>query len=147
MIGAGEPALPGIALGHNGTIAFGLTIFNIDQEDLYVYDLNPADATQYRYKDGWESFRIVREPIVIRGGFVQPVDLVFTRHGPVIYTDIAKQRAYAVRSGWLEPGMSPYFGSTEYMRAKSFKAFQAALQNWGAPTLNTWTGWAMFLKR
>jgi penicillin amidase len=27
VIGAGEPALPGISLGHNGTIAFGLTIF------------------------------------------------------------------------------------------------------------------------
>ncbi|MFP5407330.1 MAG: penicillin acylase family protein, partial [Gammaproteobacteria bacterium] len=30
VIGAGEPALPGISIGHNGTIAFGLTIFNID---------------------------------------------------------------------------------------------------------------------
>jgi penicillin G amidase len=60
VIGAGEPALPGISLGHNGTIAFGLTIFNIDQEDLYVYELNPVDATQYKYKDGWESFRVVK---------------------------------------------------------------------------------------
>jgi penicillin G amidase len=34
VIGAGEPALPGISIGHNGTIAFGLTIFNVDQEDL-----------------------------------------------------------------------------------------------------------------
>ena len=44
VIGAGEPALPGVSFGHNETIAFGLTIFEIDQEDLYVYDLNPADA-------------------------------------------------------------------------------------------------------
>ena len=42
MIGAGEPALPGISIGHNGTIAFGLTIFNVDQEDLYVYDAQPG---------------------------------------------------------------------------------------------------------
>ena len=33
---AGEPALPGIAIGHNDDIAFGITIFAIDQEDLYV---------------------------------------------------------------------------------------------------------------
>ena len=32
--------------------------------------------------------------------------------------------------------MSPYFGSIDYMRARSFKAFQASLVNWGAPTLN-----------
>ena len=37
VIGAGEPALPGISIGHNENIAFGLTIFPIDQEDLYVY--------------------------------------------------------------------------------------------------------------
>jgi penicillin G amidase len=37
----------------------------------------------------------------------------------------ATERAYAVRSGWLETGMSPYFGSVDYMRAKDFKAFQA----------------------
>ena len=36
VIGAGEPSLPGISIGHNQRIAFGLTIFPIDQEDLYV---------------------------------------------------------------------------------------------------------------
>ena len=136
VIGAGEPALPGISLGHNGTIAFGLTIFNIDQEDLYVYELNPADATQYKYKDGWESFRVVKETIAVKGAPAKPVELTYTRHGPVIFVDSAKGRAYAVRSGWLEPGMSPYFGSLEYMRAKDFNAFRKALVNWGAPTLN-----------
>ena len=136
VIGAGEPALPGISLGHNGAIAFGLTIFNIDQEDLYVYELNPADATQYKYKDGWEPFRVVKETIAVKGAPAQTVDLTFARHGPVIYVDSAKGRAYAVRSGWLEPGMSPYFGSLEYMRAKNFNAFRKALVNWGAPTLN-----------
>ena len=44
VIGAGEPALPGISIGHNGTIAFGLTIFNIDQEDLYVYELESKQS-------------------------------------------------------------------------------------------------------
>jgi len=136
VIGAGEPALPGISLGHNGTIAFGLTIFNIDQEDLYVYQLNPADPSQYKYRDGWEPFRVERETIPVRGAAAQQVDLAFTRHGPVVYLDLAKGRAYAVRSGWLEPGMSPYFGSLDYMRAKDFTAFHKALVNWGAPTLN-----------
>lgn len=136
VIGAGEPALPGISLGHNGAIAFGLTIFNIDQEDLYVYETNPADVMQYRYQERWESFRVVRETIPVKGAPAQMADLVFTRHGPVIHTDPARRRAYAVRSGWLESGMSPYFGSTEYMRAKDFNAFRKALVNWGAPTLN-----------
>ena len=54
VIGAGEPALPGVSIGHNGQIAFGLTIFPIDQEDLYVYRTNPADRREYRYRGRWE---------------------------------------------------------------------------------------------
>src|SRR6202167_4309345 len=78
VIGAGEPALPGISIGHNGTIAFGLTIFNVDQEDLYVYELNPADPNQYRYRDGWESMRIVHESVEVRGEGARDVELKFT---------------------------------------------------------------------
>src|SRR5262249_52656028 len=50
VIGAGEPFLPGISIGHNGTVAFGLTRFYMDQEDLYVYETNPAQPHEYRYK-------------------------------------------------------------------------------------------------
>ncbi len=136
IIGAGEPALPGISIGHNGTIAFGLTIFNVDQEDLYVYDVNPANPREYRYKGAWEPMRVVRENIAVKGSAPVSADLVFTRHGPVIYSDAAKHRAYAVRSCWLEPGMSPYFGSVSYMRAANFAEFQHAMLHWGAPTEN-----------
>ena len=51
VIGAGEPALPGISIGHNERIAFGLTIFPIDQEDLYVYETRPDAPNEYRYRD------------------------------------------------------------------------------------------------
>ena len=136
IIGAGEPALPGISIGHNGTIAFGLTIFNVDQEDLYVYDVNPSNAREYRYKGAWEPMRVVRETIDVKGAAPVPAELVFTRHGPVIYDDAAKHRAYAVRTCWLEPGMAPYFGSVSYMRANNFAEFQRAMLHWGAPTEN-----------
>jgi penicillin G amidase len=136
IIGAGEPALPGISIGHNGTIAFGLTIFDVDQEDLYVYDLNPANEREYRYKGAWEPMRVVRDTVAVKGGAPVSTDLLFTRHGPVIFTDTAKHRAYAVRTCWMEPGMAPYFGSVSYMRAGNFADFQRAMLHWGAPTEN-----------
>lgn len=136
VIGAGEPALPGISIGHNGTIAFGLTIFNIDQEDLYVYELNPEHPDQYRYQGKWEPFRTVQEQIAVKGAQPAPATLTFTRHGPVIFVDKEKNRAFAVRSGWLEPGMAPYFGSVDYMKATNFRDFKKAMLNWGAPTEN-----------
>ncbi len=135
-IGGGEPALPGISIGHNGTIAFGLTIFAIDQEDLYVYELNPADAREYKYKGKWERIKTVIETIPVRGSAPVSVDLAFTRHGPITYLDLEKKRAYAVRSAWFEPGMAPYFGSVDYMYAKNFDGFKRAMLNWGAPSEN-----------
>ena len=136
VIGAGEPALPGISIGHNGTIAFGLTIFNVDQEDLYVYELNPADPNQYRYRDGWETMRVVHESIEVKGEGARDVALKFTRHGPVIYVDDANKRAFAIRSVWFEPGTSAYFGSSDYMTAKDWNGFVTAMKRWGAPSEN-----------
>lgn len=136
VIGAGEPALPGISIGHNGTIAFGLTIFSIDQEDLYVYQLNPANPLQYNYQGKWEDIKVLKESIAVKGGKPVSAELLFTRHGPLIYSEPGKQRAFAVRSGWLEAGMAPYFGSIEYMQAKDFASFRRAMLNWGAPTEN-----------
>jgi penicillin G amidase len=136
IIGGGEPSAPGISIGHNGTIAYGLTIFNIDQEDLYVYQLNPANPHEYRYKGHWEPMHIVHEQIAVRGGAPVDAELAFTRHGPVIYTESAKNRAFAVRTAWLSPGMSPYFDSIRYMRAKNFAEFKRDLSTWGAPTVN-----------
>jgi penicillin G amidase len=136
IIGGGEPSAPGISIGHNGSIAYGLTIFNIDQEDLYVYQLNPANPHEYRYKGRWEPMHIVHEKIAVRGGAPVDAELAFTRHGPVIYMESAKHRAFAVRTAWLQPGMSPYFDSMRYMRAKNFAEFKRDLSTWGAPTVN-----------
>lgn len=135
-IGAGEPALPGISIGHNGRIAFGLTIFSIDQEDLYVYQTNPDNPRQYRYQGKWEDFRILKENLALPGGRFMPVELRFTRHGPVIFEEPGKRRALAVRSAWSEPGTAPYFGSIDYMRAQDIAQFRAAMARWGAPAEN-----------
>ncbi|MDH2328285.1 penicillin acylase family protein [Cereibacter sp. SYSU M97828] len=134
VIGAGEPALPGISIGHNGTIAYGLTIFAVDQEDLYFYELNPENPLQYRHGDGWEDIEVVTETIAVRDGEPQEVEMKFTRHGPVLHE--ADGRAWAMRTVWFEPGTSAYFGSVDYMGAKSWDEFSTAMQRFSAPSEN-----------
>lgn len=135
VIGAGEPFLPGISLGHNGDAGFGLTRFLIDQEDLYVYQTNPAAPREYRYKDRWETMERVTEQIRVKGES-QPrtVTLDFTRHGPVLHA--ADGRAYALRAAWLDVGMAPYFSAIAMMRARNWDQFNGTLNRWGAPALN-----------
>ena len=136
VIGAGEPALPGISIGHNERIAFGLTIFGTDQEDLYVYELNPANPNQYRYNGAWEDMRVVQELVEVKGEPPRELQLHFTRHGPVLAADPAKNTAFALRSVWFEPGTSAYFGSSDYMTAQDWEGFLAAMNRWGAPSEN-----------
>lgn len=135
VIGAGEPALPGISIGHNDSIAFGLTVFGIDAQDLYQYELN-SDNTAYRYQGGWVPFENATESVAVRGGEPQQVQLQYTQHGPVIHVDKAKHRAYALRSTWSEPGTNAYFASIGYMRAKNWDEFLATMKNWGTPGEN-----------
>ncbi|WP_405806596.1 penicillin acylase family protein [Streptomyces sp. NBC_01187] len=136
VIGAGEPALPGVSIGHNGHIAFGFTIFPVDQEDLYVYRTHPDDPRSYAYGDGWERMTRVTEPIPVRGQEPVEAELWFTRHGPVIRESPERQAAFAVRAAWLGPGMAPYLGSAGYMDARTPDAFTEAMRDWGAPGEN-----------
>jgi penicillin G amidase len=136
VIGAGEPGLPGVSLGHNQDIAFGLTVFDIDQEDLYVYRTRPGRPNEYRYRGRWVPMSVASEQIPVRGGGSETVEMKFTRHGPVIYEDPRRQVAFAVRTVWSGPGTSAYFGSVEYMRDAGWGGFLDSLDRWGTPGEN-----------
>ena len=136
IVGAGEPALPGVSLGHNSDIAFGITIFAMDQEDLYVYDTRADAPDLYRYQGRWTPMTVIRETIEVKGEAAREVELRFTRHGPVLRQDPAGRRAFAMRSVWFEPGVAGYFGSMRLTHAKSWDDFMTARDNWGAPPLN-----------
>jgi dipeptidyl aminopeptidase/acylaminoacyl peptidase len=61
VVGAGEPTLPGVSVGHNEVASWGLTIFETDNEDLYVrsatdgsdvMELEKANISEWE-KAGW----------------------------------------------------------------------------------------------
>jgi penicillin amidase len=126
VIGGGEPVLPGVSIGHNDYGAWGLTIFGNDNEDLYVYEVNPANSNEYRYRGAWEPMRTVQDTINVKGGKPETVTLKFTRHGPVIHEDRASHRAYAVRAAWMEPGSAPYLASLRMNQARTWEEFREA---------------------
>lgn len=138
VIGAGEPALPGVSMGHNDRIAFGLTIFAFgDEEDLYVYDTNPANPNEYRYQGGWEKMRQMDETIPVRGEAAAVRQLKFTRHGPVIHEDPVRRKAYALRAAYLEyPGTAAYLASLRLNQAQNWNEFVAGMEKHYTPSEN-----------
>tara|TARA_R110001592_G_scaffold50686_2_gene156640 strand:+ start:1050 stop:3440 length:2391 start_codon:yes stop_codon:yes gene_type:complete len=126
VIGGGEPEIPGISIGHNEYGAWGLTVFETDGEDLYVYELNPDNANQYKYNSEWVDMKTISETIKVKGMADQTVDMKYTQHGPVAYVDEKNNVAYAIRSAWLEPGGSPYLASLRMDQAKTWEEFREA---------------------
>ncbi|MCK5401830.1 MAG: penicillin acylase family protein, partial [Flavobacteriaceae bacterium] len=126
VIGGGEPEIPGISIGHNEFGSWGLTVFRTDGEDMYVYDLNPDNLYQYKYKGEWVDMSIISETIKVKGQEDVIVDLFYTQHGPVSYIDKEHRKAYAIRCAWLEPGGSPYLASLRMDQSKTWEEFRAA---------------------
>ena len=136
VIGATEPPLPGVAIGHNGRIGWGLTIVGTDQSDVYVEELNPADANQTRFRGAWEPVRVVVDTIRVKDAAPQIVEHRYTRHGPVFYQDRERHRAYAIRSTMHLPGSAGYLGALRYHALENCQQFLDAQRYYLAPTEN-----------
>ena len=134
VIGAGEPGLPGVAVGHNENIAWGFTIFGLDQQDLYLAQLNPTDADEYKTEHGWERMEVKTETIGVRGAAQVTVKLKFTRHGPVLWQDA--KRALTLHWVGAEPGTAGYLGSLLLDRAENWQEFERAMARWKVPSEN-----------
>jgi penicillin amidase len=137
VIGAGEPGLPGVSLGHNEHIAWGFTIVGTDQADLYVEETHPQDELQYRVGDRWQRMTVVREQAKVQGEAAPiQLELRFTRHGPVIHQDLERRRAFALKWAGAEPGGAAYLGSLAIDRARDWNEFLAAMNSWKTPGEN-----------
>ena len=136
VIGGGEPEIPGISIGHNGIGAWGLTVFRTDAEDLYVYDLNPNNDSQYMHKGEWRNFEIINESISVKDKEDVNIELFYSVHGPVTFIDKKRKKAYAVKNGWSEVGGSPYLASLRMDQAKNWEEYREASNYFNIPGEN-----------
>jgi penicillin amidase len=124
VIGSGEPASPGVAIGHNERIAFGLTIVGMDQQDIVV---ERARST---------TMQLIQDTIPVRGEAPRVVTLSYSKHGPVLSVDKERGRAIVVRMVGQEPGTAAYLASLSLDRARNWKEFQEAMSRWKMPDEN-----------
>jgi penicillin amidase len=126
VVGGGEPEIPGVSIGHNEFGAWGLTIYETDGEDLYVYNINPLHKDEYWYKGQWVKMKTITENIKIKNAASQTVQLNYTIHGPVTFIDSVNNKAYAIKCAWMEVGGAPYLASLRIDQANSWESFREA---------------------
>jgi penicillin amidase len=118
VTGTSLPGLPGVIIGHNERIAWGVTNLHFDVQDLYLSDAAVSSAT---------------EVIRVRGQADFTLTVQHTRRGPVL-TELGSQKA-ALR--WLpaEPGIWEY-PFLELNRAANWTEFRRALSRFAGPAQN-----------
>ena len=126
VIGGGEPAIPGVSIGHNEHGAWGLTIFGNDSEDLYVYETNPDERERISLPRplGADARRQRHDCREGRAAACGRAEVHASRAGALRGSGTSP--AYALRAAWLEPGGAPYLASLRMDQATTWDEFREA---------------------
>jgi penicillin amidase len=124
VIGATSPWLPGVAIGHNERVAWGMTPIEVDTQDIYVEE----------GRTGGTGGRVVSDAIVVKGRRAPFVfDTEITPHGIVIAVDRERGRVFTLDWSGLQAGAAAGLGALLLDRAESAAAFRLALAHWKMP--------------
>lgn len=130
------PGVPGVVIGHNARIAWGITNLGSNVEDAYVEKLSPH-GRRYRFDGRWLPVRVRKERIPVRGvpGGV-PFTVRVTNRGPLLNGAVPGLRA-PIALEWMGLTAAPVVTALLALdRAPDFAAFRAALRKWSAPAEN-----------
>ncbi|WP_257347554.1 penicillin acylase family protein [Pseudalkalibacillus decolorationis] len=130
--------IPGVIVGHNENIAWGVTNVGPDVQDLYIEKRHPEDPTLFQYMGEWKEAEIIEETIQIKGANPVEHTVMITRHGPIISEfahDDNPDTALALKWTALQP--STELEAVLLMNsAKDWDEFKEALTYFHTPAQN-----------
>ncbi|EEG76056.1 penicillin acylase family protein [Dethiobacter alkaliphilus] len=137
-IGVTVPGVPGVVLGHNGYMAWGVTAMSVDQEDLYLEQFNPENPQLYLFDGKWEEATVIEEEIYVDGVEEPYIEVVeITRNGPIINKVIDEGPYQAISLRWtgLEPG-EEFNGILKLSRSTNMEEFIEGMEGFVTPALS-----------
>lgn len=130
--GVALPGVPGVVIGHNARIAWGVTNLQYDVQDLYIEKFDPATG-RYVFRGQLEQARLERDSIPVKGAAPVEITQWVTRHGPIFTTN--NNQFLALRWTAAEPdGFA--FPIVDLNRARNWQEFTAALARYPGPAQN-----------
>jgi penicillin amidase len=140
VAGATLPGVPGVIIGHNTRIGWGLTSVEPDVQDLYLEETDPADPTRYRFRGEWRRFTSRNETIRVKGASPVTFEVRESVHGPIVTDSLAGAnrfgRPVALRWTGLDPDDTTPEAFLGIDRASNWKEFLAAASRLTAPAQN-----------
>ena len=135
VAGLSLPGAPGILIGHNGRVAWSITMNQADDADLYLEEIDP-EAGAYRQGESWTPLAVSNEFIRVKGDAAQTVEVTRTARGPVVLRFPEAPRFVLTRA--LAPANRPQ-GMGAFLdaaRARNGDALRAAFARYAGPAIN-----------
>lgn len=138
--GVSFPGIPGVVIGFNDSIAFGMTNGGIDVMDFYKVRFKDDSKQQYWHDGQWKSTRIKIEEIKVKGGPVVYDTVAYTHFGPVMYdksfTNVSSD-GHAVAVRWKAHDESNELLMWWYLdRAHNYEEYAEAIKYLECPIQN-----------
>lgn len=130
--------VPGIILGHNDNIAWGVTNTGPDVQQLYLEKRNPDADDEFLFEDEWEEADVIDEPIKVKDEETIPYEVVETRHGPIVSEfaeESGKDTVMSLRWTALDP-TTELEAILELDKASNWEEFEKGLESFLAPAQN-----------
>ncbi len=132
VTGATLPGIPGVILGHNRRIAWGVTNLGFDVQDLYREQID-IKSGRYLFQGRVQQAVLERDAIQVKGEAPQEFEAWFTVHGPIFLSEGGVN--YAMR--WMGAAGGPMnFPLLDIDRARNWDEFTAALAGFPGPAQN-----------
>ncbi len=130
------PGAPGVIVGFNEYIAWGVTNTGPDVQDLFLLELNPENPRQYRYMEEWVDAEISSAEIRVKGE-EEPliIEIAETRFGPVVSGVVGLEIPISLRWTALD-GTREFDAILGLMKARNWEEFTTTLENFMSPTQN-----------
>ncbi len=84
VIGATIPGVPAVLVGRSDVLGWGLTSSYLDDQDLFIEEVNPANTEEYRTPTGWKPFLTRKSIITVKDAPPVTITLRWTDNGPVL---------------------------------------------------------------
>ena len=84
IIGGTIPGMPVVLTGRSADLGWGLTSSYLDDQDVFLEELNPGNVTEYRTQNGWTPFRTRESIIRVKDASAVTVKLRWSVNGPIM---------------------------------------------------------------
>ncbi|MGD2048748.1 MAG: penicillin acylase family protein [Chloroflexota bacterium] len=128
--------VPGVVLGHNDRIAWGVTNTGADVQDVFIEKINPSNPLQYEFEGEWQDIEVIEEMIKVNGGQEVSIDVRLTHHGPII-NPVVDGLTDVMAVQWSAEQPSRVLQSVIMLnQAGNYEEFREALSYWDVPSQN-----------